>query len=110
MKRTEQLDESESVVLNAAGNGTATLYCPTLETWNVTRIAVSTTTNVLEPTAQTYVGQVAPGSALSGTFSGSLDSSDEDQQINPGQSLICQWTCGDAGATATMSVFGTKQV
>lgn len=110
VKRTEQLDEHASVVLNAAGNGTVQLQCPTVETWTVSRTAVSTTTNVLEPTAQTYIGQVAPGSALSGTYSGSLDSSDENQQINPGQSLYCVWTGGDPGATATLSVFGTKLV
>jgi hypothetical protein len=110
VKRTEQLDQSASVKLDAQGNGTVALYCPTLETWTVTRTAVSTTTNVLEATAVTYVGQVSPGSQLSGTYSGSLDSSDEQQQINPGQSLLCVWTGGDPGATATLSIFGTRLV
>lgn len=94
--------------LDASGNGTATLTPNRLETWHVTRIAVSTTTNTLEPIAQVYVGSQAPGNLLSGTYTGSLDSSDENQQLNPAQPLVCVWTGGDVGAKATLSVFGQR--
>jgi hypothetical protein len=72
----------------------------------VTRVAVSVTSNVKEPVAQVYIGSVSPGNLLAGTYTGSLDSSDEDQWINPAQPLLCAWTGGDAGAVATLSVFG----
>lgn len=107
MPRTVPLNASGTVKLSAAGAGTAQVSPTGLETWQITRIAVTVTSNVLEPVAQVYVGSVAPGNLLAGTYTGSLDSSDENQTLNPGQGLLCTWTGGDAGATATLSVFGT---
>ena len=106
--RTEQLNEGGSVKLDATGAGTVTLQPSGLETWNLTRYAVHTTTNVLEPTAILYVGSVAAVNILDSTYTGSGDSGDTDQQINPAQPLLCVWSGGDVGATATLSVFGTK--
>jgi hypothetical protein len=104
--RTVPLNTSGTVKLSAAGAGTVTLAPTGLENWHVTRVAVTVTTNVLEPVARVYIGSVAPGNLLAGTYTGSLDSSDEDQYVSPGQPLLCVWTGGDAGATATLSVFG----
>lgn len=108
MPRTELLNEHGSVVLSAAGSGTVTLTPNRLETWVVTRMAVSVTSNTSEPVAQVYLYAAAPGNLLDGTYTGSLDSSDTNQQVMPGVPLICVWTGGDAGATATFSVFGQK--
>lgn len=106
--RTEQLNEHASVTLNAAGTGQTSMTPNRLETWHLTRQAVSVTSNVKEPIAQVYVGSVSPANLLAGTYTGSLDSSDEDQTILPGTPLICVWTGGDAGAVATHSIFGQK--
>lgn len=108
MRTTPLNTSSQPVTLDASGNGTADVLVPTLERWHVTRIAVSTTTNVKEPTAKVYVDSIGPGNLLSGTYTGSNDSSDEDQELMPGQHLVCQWTGGDVGAKATLSVFGKK--
>lgn len=109
MTRTVPLNTSGTVKLNAAGAGTVSISPTGLETWYVTRVAVFVSSNVLEPVAQVYVGSVAPANLLAGTYTGSLDSSDENQTISPGQPLLCAWTGGDAGATATLSVFGTVE-
>lgn len=106
--RTVVLDEHQDVVLNASGNGTATLTPPNLETWAVTTVAVHVSTNTAEPTAQVYIGSQAPGSLIGATYTGSLDSSDGNWTVNPGQPLICAWAGGDAGATATLSILGTR--
>jgi hypothetical protein len=109
MPRTARLNEQASVKLNAGGTGTAQLVPSRLETWTVTRIAVSASSNTLEPVAQVYVASVSPGNLLAGTYTGSLDSSDENQVLSPQEPLLCVWTGGDVGATATLSVFGTRE-
>lgn len=96
----------KTVVLDADGTALADLLVPTLETWQVSRIAVQTSTNESEPTAKVYVDSEGPGNFLAGTYTGSNDSSDENLTLMPGQHLLCRWTGGDAGATATVSVFG----
>jgi hypothetical protein len=106
MARTNPLNQGDKVKLDATGAGTVTLTPTGLQQWHVTRMAVSVTTAVLEPTAKVYVGSVSEQNLLSGTYSGALDSSDEDQWLQAGQPLICVWAGGDAGATATFSVFG----
>lgn len=108
MSRTVALPPKRaSVVLDASGNGTVSLQPNRLETWHVTSTGVRVSSNNLEPTATTYVGAVADGNVLSSTFSGSRDSSPEDQPLQPGQPLLCQWLGGDPGATATLTVLGT---
>jgi hypothetical protein len=106
MARTNPLNQGGRATLSAAGAGTVTLAPTGLEQWRVTRMAVSVTTAVLEPTAKVYVGSVSEQNLLSGTYSGALDSSDENQVLQNGQPLICIWAGGDAGAVATFSVFG----
>ena len=108
MPRTEVLDTFASVTLDATGAGVATLTAPALETWTVTTVAVHVTTNTAEPVAQVYVGAQAASRLIGATYTGSLDSSDGSWQVNPGQQMICAWSGGDAGATATLSVLGTR--
>jgi len=107
------LSADASVVLNASGNGTAACG-PALPgtSWQPTSIAVSVSTNNSEAQCNVYLGlNAAAGSLLGATSTGSTgDSTDCSQTVWPGQSLIAVWTGGDAGATATMSVFGTKTV
>lgn len=107
------LNASASVVLNAQGNGTASCG-PALPgvSWQPTSIAVSASTNNSEAQCNVYLGLSAQaGSLLGATSTGSTgDSTDCSQTVWPGQSLIAVWAGGDPGATATMSVFGTRTV
>lgn len=106
--RTEVLDTAATVVLTAAGAGVATATPPNLETWDVTTVAVHVTSNTAEPVAQVYIGAQDPSRLIGATYTGSLDSSDGAWRVNPGQPLICAWSGGDAGATATLSIRGTR--
>lgn len=108
MKQTTPLNEGRSGTFNASGRAQVEFGPDALFAWHVKRIAVLTSTNVLEPQFIVYVDTVAPTAALSTTYTGSGDSSDEDLILRPGQKLIGVWTSGDVGARATMSVFGTK--
>jgi hypothetical protein len=107
MPTTKPLNASGTVTLNGSGAGVVDILVPTLQTWDITRIGVLVSSNTREPTAKVYVDSEGPGNFLAGTYTGSNDSSDENQRLMPGQHLLCRWTGGDAGAQATMSVFGT---
>lgn len=104
-----QLNEADDVVLNASGNGTASIGPNGYETWNVTKISVFVSSNTLEPTARVYLGSVSPQNLIDGTYTGSTDSSDTSVTVLPNQEMLCVWTGGDVGATATLSLYGTKE-
>lgn len=106
--RTEILDTFGSVTLSAAGAGTVTLSPDGLTYWDVTTIAVHVSSNTSEPTAQVYIGAQDAGRLIGATYTGSLDSSDGNWRVNTSQPLICARSGGDAGATATLSVLGTR--
>lgn len=95
-----------SATLNSSGTGLVDMEVPTLQTWRVTKWAVSTTTNVKEPTAAVYIGAESPANLIDSTYTGSGDASDENQVVMPGQHILCRWTGGDVGAVATLSIFG----
>jgi hypothetical protein len=107
------LNASASVVLDGAGNGTASCG-PGLPgvSWQPTSIGVSATSNASEAQCHVYLGLSAVAGALLGaTSTGSTgDTTDCSQTVWPGQNLIAVWAGGDPGATATMSVFGTRTV
>jgi hypothetical protein len=105
-----QLLKSATVVLDGAGNGT----CPPLgpssygETWSVTLISVQCSSNASEAIASVYLS----GALLGTTTWGSTGDSDTGiiQQVMTGQQLTAAWSGGDPGATATMTVMGTRTV
>jgi hypothetical protein len=107
------LNTSAYTVLDAAGNGQASCG-PALPgtSWQPSTIAVSVTTAVSEAQCSIYLGiGPIPGSLVGATQTGSSgDSTDCSATVWPGQELIAVWAGGDPGATATMSVFGTKTV
>jgi len=113
MSTTLNLKASASVVLDGNGDGAVGIG-PALPgvSWQPSSIAVSVSTNTNEAQANIYLG-IAPGAGdlLAATSTGSTgDSTDCNETVWPGQQVIAQWTGGDPGAVATMSVFGTRQV
>ena len=114
MSRTVQLSVTVSCVLNSEGNGTAqTGPTGTRETWNVQTASVSASTNVSEATARIYAGNsLSPAYFVDGTTWGSTGDSTSNfsAPVHLGQSVWCQWTGGDAGATATLVLTGSRQV
>jgi len=105
------LNEAKNVVLDSNGNGTVQIGpAKANERWRVRTVAVSTSTAVKVPTASVYTGYLAPGNLIGGTYTGSNDSTDVDVELGPGSFLTVQWTGGDAGARATVSIYGDRLV
>jgi hypothetical protein len=121
-----QLNENVSVTLNGSGNGTARISPGQAGapgsgvgagrnsglTWSLAGVAVSVATNVAEAGADCYVSygiQSAGAADLQGTtIQGSTgDTCAVTSELRPGDWVTVTWTGGDAGAVATMRVFGT---
>jgi hypothetical protein len=98
------VDENKSVVLNASGAGSVRLGPYSLaQRWHITGASVKVSSNTSEPAANLYKG--SRGSFLAGTYTGSNDSTDLDVILDNGV-ILCEWTGGDAGATATLYLRG----
>jgi len=107
------LDESAQVTLDGSGNGAVAIGPSySYQTWYPTQINVLVTSNVKEPVFKYYRGRTAGQlNYLGGTYTGSNDSSDiNGQTLHPGDTFYCVWTGGDAGAVASVSLSGTKEV
>jgi hypothetical protein len=115
-----------TVILNGSGNGTARISPGQAGspgsgvgagrnsglTWSVTGVAVKVATNVKEASADAYVSygiQSTGQEAFRGqTQTGSTgDTCTMNETLRPGDWITVTWANGDAGAIATMTVFGT---
>jgi hypothetical protein len=120
-----QLYTTESVTLDANGNGIVVLGPTGLgNVWAPIQVAVFTSTNVITPTGYLYTGPNVPayvakgeiGSVTSpflqigGTATANNDSIGfvSNLAVSYGEALVFQWSGGDAGAQATMSVTGSQ--
>lgn len=102
---TLPLDVVGKVVLDASGAGTVQLGPSSrLQNWHVTSASVQVSSNTLEPIALLY--NSTRGSKIGGTYTGSNDTTDLDITIRNGF-IICDWTGGDAGATAFLYISGS---
>jgi len=106
-------DPQNSAVFPASGTVTVQVGPSGLGTlWKVTQAAISTTLGANDAsTATLYAGQkglatvVAAQSYAGGGDSGGLN----DAVLYPGQYVICTWTGGTAGSTATLVVYGRER-
>lgn len=114
MPRQLPLSAGAKVTLDASGNGTASVG-PTAqgETWQAGfTAAVHCSSNASEAQAKAYCGGgVSPQYFIGGTTWGSTgDSTTNTPQMQVGQQVFAVWTGGDPGATAFLSVNGTRVV
>ena len=110
---TYPLTESASVILNASGTGVAYIGPKNQnQIWKVRSVAVSVGSATDEPVAKVYMNSVGQSNFLSGSYSGSQDTNDLGYEITlrPGTRFAVEWTGGDAGARATVTVYGTVEV
>jgi hypothetical protein len=110
------LDESAVITLNSSGNGTAKVGPKSSrERWHPTNVHVSANANpVNESQCNIYIGdRPIQANFRDGTISGS--SGDSTDRVNAsivrcGEWVYAVWSGGDANATATLVVTGTKEV
>lgn len=111
---TTNLYETVSITLSASGGGTAKIGpLSAREVWHPTQVSVMCSSAVNEAVCRIYVGDAADQRNFrDGTFSGSSgDSSDNVAvQVKSGHYVFAVWTGGDARATATMTVIGTREI
>lgn len=112
MAAIRKLDESAQGVIAATGMVTVSIPVPRQERWHVNRYAVITNqapTLTTMPIATLYNNSVSDGNVIDSTYTGARDSGDGDIWLEGGSQLICQWTGGIAGTTATLSIFGERE-
>lgn len=113
--RQAALQRTLEVTLDGSGNGTVQ-FRPQGETWYPALISVKVATNTLEAQCRIYCGPTATdANYVDGTLSGSTgDSTDRvsGYVISNRQTpyIFAVWTGGDAGAIATASITGAKDL
>lgn len=111
------LNESGSITLDGSGNGTLKMSPDgPHEHWLPTLASVKCSSNTSEASCKIYVGQSANDiNFVDATLSGSSgDSTDRvagyDISRTTNLYIIAVWAGGDAGATGTMVIAGTKEI
>lgn len=111
--KTSPLTETAYATVGANGIGRATLQpLRAFERWKVTKITVQNSGSVKVPCARVYKN----GVLVEGTYTGTLDSSDTNIELENGEQLICVWegrvvgTAGaDVGSICTFTIQGERQ-
>lgn len=109
------LNETAPVVLDGTGAGTASIGpISAREVWHPDVISVKVSTATDEAQCTIYVGDSpTQPNFVDGTYSGSSgDATDRAAAtlIRVGWKVWATWSGGDPGATATLTVTGTKDV
>lgn len=108
------LTATASVTLNASGNGTIE-FGPSRsrDSWRIDSVSVNVSTRVKEAQCKIYAGLGAMQSTfVDSTFTASSgDTTDAvNKTIRAGEKLTAVLTGGDAGAVASVNVYGTQTV
>jgi hypothetical protein len=79
-------------------------------TWNIDTVILQTNRpgTAPVPNAQLYKGSVDPTNSQGLTYDGSFSQAAGQLTIVGSDSIICVWTGGQVGDTATMTITGTK--
>jgi hypothetical protein len=104
---TYNLNATEDAIFDDNGGARVAFSPPSLEYWELTSIVVQTNDApdaVVVPEARITLD----GVFKEGTYSGNLDASDTQYRIEKGQQLVCTWSGGTAGRTATFTLNGTR--
>lgn len=108
----QQLDENDSVVLDASGYGYVTFQPESFRTWTVESVNVRTSQGVTDtpiPQVTVYRGGLG-GEILAQSYMGSRTTAVGSATVQPSQLLVVEWTNGIAGTTATAWVNGTMEM
>jgi hypothetical protein len=101
------LDQSAAVVLNASGAGYVYLAPDGMTVWRVTHVQVATTTGPADQSqAALYRSGIFPHRLLGQTAQGGGDTLSFEATLRPGDTLVCLWSGGNPGDTATLNATG----
>ncbi len=101
---------SQSVTLDGTGYGYIRV-APAGRTWYITSMNVRVSTKVAEASVRTYTQQIGEQYQMDSTEMGSTgDTSNTQYTLTDGQPLFIEWTGGDAGATASVTISGYETV
>jgi hypothetical protein len=104
------LNASAQAVVDANGEAVV-MFAPHGENWEVNRLTVGVSTQVLESVASYYLTFVSPDTLQESTQSGSTgDTTDISIFMADGDQLWVKWTGADVGATATATLRGWRSV
>jgi hypothetical protein len=111
---SSNLNEAASVTLDASGNGKVTLGPDGSRgpaTWNIDGVILQTNRPGVAPIprAQVFIDDAVPANSQGLTYDGSFAQGRVDLTIERGRVLICQWSGGQSGDRASMTVTGTKE-
>ena len=111
-KRT-RLSVGKSVTLNASGAGTVTLGPDAGRGpahWRVDGVIIQTTRpgTAPVPRAQVFLNDTTPDNSQGLSYDGSFAQGSCDLTLARGETLVCQWTGGQSGDVATMTLTGEK--
>ena len=107
-----KLKRTETVALNAAGDGEVILGpVPASRRWVLARLAVFCTDDDPMPVASVYDGTASPGNLIDATYTGAQDVSDMGGlPLDQSEFLTVRWTGGQALAVATVRLTGYEVV
>lgn len=100
-----------TVTLNASGNGQVSLTPPSGTRWDLQLAAVSTTGTIKLPQCFLYLGNSnGPLTLIDSTNLGNSASSGKVRgaPVHAGTYIWAVWSGGDAGALATLQLYGTQ--
>lgn len=108
MPRTVPLTKFDQATVGSDGTARITLTVPSHGiTWRITTISVlSTVTDDCE--ARVYKN--GGGALLAGTYSGSMDSTNDLVELSSQENLHCVWSNATPGATVQLSLFGMETI
>jgi len=109
----QKLNVSRSIVLDAAGNGTATLApedFPGPANWHVDGVIIQTNRpgQAPIPRVQVYMDTVSPANSQGLSYDGSFSQGAADLNLSRGNTLLAVWAAGGPGDIASMTITGEK--
>lgn len=108
MTATVRLDIGTNLVLDGTGYGTIRL-APSGERWEIDRMHVRCSSRTNEARCIIYRGHIRRDLVVDATYSGSSgDTTDTRIYLEDGEAIHVEWTGGDSGATATVSLSGLR--
>ena len=108
---SQPLLQAQQITLDGSGAGRMQFGpVPSFQVWTINIMSVTTSgPNTKQALVQVYRNLAGlPTALVDGTYSGNFDTSPCDIELQAGESLWVVWSGGNAAATATYRIEGTR--